>query len=409
MAAPNTLLSVLAAALLCCSLARVSQCAGGEKNYTSMFSFGDSLTDTGNLLVSSPLSNAIVGRFPYGMTYFHRPTGRCSDGRLVVDFLAQAFGLPLLPPYLQSQGKDLRQGVNFAVGGATAMDPPFFQEIGASDKLWTNLSLSVQLGWFEKIKPSLCNSTKSSCTFSHPSLVTAILKYRLCISGADCRNFSSFSRIKTAGCKEYFSRSLFLVGEIGGNDYNYAFFKGKTLDDAKTYVPTVASAVTDATERLIRAGAKHLVVPGILPIGCSSAYLTLHPGRNRSDYDSVGCLKTYNDFAQHHNAVLQQKLQALRRKYPQARIMYADYYGASMAFAKNPKQFGFTEGPLKTCCGGGGPYNFNPVASCGVRGSKVCTDPSAYTNWDGVHLTEAAYHAIADNILHGPYTSPRLL
>jgi lysophospholipase L1-like esterase len=39
----------------------------------------------------------------------------------------------------------------------------------------------------------------------------------------------------------------------------------------------------------------------------------------------------------------------------------------------------------------------------------VCTDPSAYTNWDGVHLTEAAYHAIADSILHGPYTNPRLL
>lgn len=75
-------------------------------------------------------------------------------------------------------------------------------------------------------------------------------------------------------------------------------------------------------------------------MGCSSAYLTLHPGRNSTDYDSAGCLKTYNDFAQHHNAVLQHKLQALRAKYPQARIMYADYYGAAMSFAKNPKQFG---------------------------------------------------------------------
>lgn len=70
---------------------------------------------------------------------------------------------------------------------------------------------------------------------------------------------------------------------------------------------------------------------------------------------------------------------------------------------------GFKHGPLKTCCGGGGPYNFNPKTSCGVRGSSVCEDPSAYANWDGVHLTEAAYHAIADSILHGPYTSPRLL
>ncbi|AQK91022.1 GDSL esterase/lipase At5g45910 precursor [Zea mays] len=362
----SLLLPALAAVLLCCPLA---QC--GQQNYTSMFSFGDSLTDTGNLLVSSPLSNHIVGRYPYGITYFHRSTGRCSDGRLVVDFLAQAFGLPLLQPYLQSRGKDLRRGVNFAVGGATAMDPPFFQEIGASDKLWTNLSLSVQLGWFEQLKPSLCSSPKE--------------------------------------CKEYFSKSLFLVGEIGGNDYNYAFFKGKTLDDAKTYVPTVAAAVTDATERLIKAGATHLVVPGNLPMGCSSAYLTLHPGRNGSDYDAAGCLRTYNDFAQHHNAVLQRKLRALRAKYPQARIMYADYYGAAMSFAKNPKQFGFTQGPLRTCCGGGGPYNFNPKASCGVRGSSVCADPSAYANWDGVHLTEAAYHAIADSILNGPYTSPRLL
>jgi hypothetical protein len=77
---------------------------------------------------------------------------------------AQAFGLPLLQPYL-SRGKDVRQGVNFAVGGATAMDPPFFEGIGASDKLWTNLSLSVQLDWFEKLKPSLCNSPKSSWPF----------------------------------------------------------------------------------------------------------------------------------------------------------------------------------------------------------------------------------------------------
>uniref|UniRef100_A0A453EE82 GDSL esterase/lipase n=1 Tax=Aegilops tauschii subsp. strangulata TaxID=200361 RepID=A0A453EE82_AEGTS len=204
-------LSVLVAALACCCLARPAQCGGGGggQNYTSMFSFGDSLTDTGNLLVSSPLSFNIVGHFPYGMTYFHRPTGRCSDGRLVVDFLAQAFGLPLLQPYL-SRGKDVRQGVNFAVGGATAMDPPFFEGIGASDKLWTNLSLSVQLDWFEKLKPLLCSSPKN--------------------------------------CKKYFSRSLFLVGEIGGNDYNYAFFKGKTLDDAKSYVPTVSSAIIDATE-----------------------------------------------------------------------------------------------------------------------------------------------------------------
>jgi hypothetical protein len=105
---------------------------------------------------------------------------RSGDVSLCWLYAAQAFGLPLLPPYLPSQGKDLRQGVNFAVGGATAMDPPFFEEIGASDNLWTNLSLSVQLGWFNKIKPSLCNSTQSPClsiSLAHS------LPFRFCILG----------------------------------------------------------------------------------------------------------------------------------------------------------------------------------------------------------------------------------
>jgi hypothetical protein len=43
-----------------------------------------------------------------------------------------------------------------------------------------------------------------------------------------------------------------------------------------------------------------------------------------------------------------------------------------------PQRFGFdgTEGALR--------YNFDVTALCG--------DPSAYVNWDGIHLTEAASH-----------------
>jgi hypothetical protein len=60
------------------------------------------------------------------------------------------------------------------------MDPPFFQEIGASDKLWTNLSLSVQLGWFEQLKPSLCSSPKSESTI-HIRFLTQIFFFCLCV------------------------------------------------------------------------------------------------------------------------------------------------------------------------------------------------------------------------------------
>lgn len=62
-------------------------CYSIRQNYSSLFSFGDSLTDTGNLLAAGCLSFPSIGQYPYGMTYFGRPTGRCSDGRLIVDFI----------------------------------------------------------------------------------------------------------------------------------------------------------------------------------------------------------------------------------------------------------------------------------------------------------------------------------
>lgn len=51
-------------------------------------------------------------------------------------------------------------------------------------------------------------------------------------------------------------------------------------------------------------------------------------------------------------------------------------------------------GELKACCGGGGPYNYNPQVMCGTKGATVCDDPSSYISWDGIHLTEAAHKAI---------------
>ncbi|KAJ3701185.1 hypothetical protein LUZ61_004890 [Rhynchospora tenuis] len=350
---------------------RLLHCYSVHQNYSSMFSFGDSLTDTGNLLASGCTSFPSISRYPYGMTYFRRPTGRCSDGRLIVDFIAEEFGLPMLPPYLAHRG-NFRQGLNFAVAGATALDAEFFHEIGIGHVLWTNHSLSAQLSWFEELKPLLCNNTKD--------------------------------------CDDYFGKALFLVGEIGGNDYNYAFFVGKNLEEVQTYVPKVVGAVVAATERLISNGAMHLVVPGNLPVGCSPMYLTLFATPDKKDYTKKnGCLKKLNKFAKYHNSLLQGELEKLQKKYPMTRIIYADYYGAAIPFTYSPKHFGFTHGALTTCCGGGGPYNFNPSARCGINGSRVCTNPSSYANWDGVHLTEAAYHAMAMSLLHGPNTIPPLL
>ncbi|XP_020238689.1 GDSL esterase/lipase At5g45910 isoform X3 [Cajanus cajan] len=338
--------------------------------YNAIFNFGDSISDTGNFLKSGAITHPFIGNPPYGQTYFKHATGRCSDGRLMIDFIAEAYGLPFLPPKLAlTKDQNIHTGVNFAVAGATALDSKFFVEAGLDKFLWTKDSLNIQLDWFKKLKPSLCTTKQD--------------------------------------CDSYFGRSLFLVGEIGGNDINYPAFAGNITQLQATIRPAV-EAVIKATNDLIAEGARELLVPGNFPIGCSTFFLTSYKSGNKEDYDESGCLKAFNGFAANYNKQLNQALETLRQKNPQARIMYADYYGAASRFFHAPALYGFTDGALKACCGGVGPYNFNSSTWCGQSGSNACPNASTYVNWDGIHLTEAAYRSIAQGLVNGPFSSPPL-
>ena len=47
-------------------------------------------------------------------------------------------------------------------------------------------------------------------------------------------------------CPKKLINSLFVVGEIGGNDYNYAFSQGKTLEEVMNEeVPVVIQVIKD--------------------------------------------------------------------------------------------------------------------------------------------------------------------
>lgn len=52
--------------------------------FEAMFNFGDSNTDTGGFYAAFPAQGG-----PYGMTYFQRPVGRATDGRVITDFLGK--------------------------------------------------------------------------------------------------------------------------------------------------------------------------------------------------------------------------------------------------------------------------------------------------------------------------------
>ncbi|CAD6335551.1 unnamed protein product [Miscanthus lutarioriparius] len=346
----------LAALYLCCRHGQGAD-AGSGNGITAIYSLGDSITDTGNLVKEAPPGMfETIKHLPYGVTFGY-PTGRCSDGLLMIDFLAQDLGLPFLNPYL-GKNKSFDHGVNFAVAGATAVDP--------ADQY--NLTVPCR----SPPTPSRCSS--------------------------EIRR-----RLKT---------SLVLVGEIGGNDYNYAFFQDKPVAEVEKLIPGVVKTIIDAAKEVLDMGASRVIVPGNFPIGCVPGYLAMNAAKSEpADYDSAGCLRELNDFAAKHNSRLRRAVADLQASYPDAAVAYADYFDSFLTLLHNASTLGFDPASTrKACCGAGaGEYNFDWRRMCGFDGAAACAEPSTYLSWDGIHMTQAAYRAMSRLIYHGKYLQPQIL
>ncbi|XP_040965708.1 acetylajmalan esterase-like [Gossypium hirsutum] len=109
-------------------------------NFDAIYQLGDSIADTGNDVQDNPLSK--FARLPYGET-FKKATGRCSDGLLMIDYIALSAGIPFLDPYLNKDGL-FDYGLNFAFAGATAMSAEDLAKWNVSF-VPTSISLSRQL------------------------------------------------------------------------------------------------------------------------------------------------------------------------------------------------------------------------------------------------------------------------
>ncbi|KAF2317098.1 hypothetical protein GH714_011748 [Hevea brasiliensis] len=211
---------------------------------------------------------------------------------------SKSAGVPLLNAYLTNSTKT--HGVNFAVAGSTALPVEVLAEKGVISPV-TNSSLTVQLNWMHTHFNTTCHKSKD--------------------------------------CVEKHRKSLFMVGEIGGNDYNYAFFQGKTIDDLKTMVPDVVKAIKDAVVQAIK---------------------------------------------------------ELQEDHSNVTIVYGDYYNAYKWILWKAALLGFDPKSLqKACCGSGGDYDFSLATMCGAPNVPVCPKPGERISWDGVHSTEKAYFFMA--------------
>ncbi|XP_050374175.1 GDSL esterase/lipase At5g14450-like [Argentina anserina] len=338
----------------------------------AIYNFGDSNSDTGGL-------SAVFHQLPspYGNTFFGKPSGRFSDGRLMIDFIAQKLGLPYLSAYLDSFGANFHHGVNFATGGSTIMpiDGRLFEGI------FSPISLNIQFSQFVQLK-SRVNEVLSQDKNSYVSA--------------------------TIPTPEDFSKALYTI-DIGQNDI-HAGLRWKTLEQVLESISDMTAKLALTIEQLYQQGSRIFWIHNTGPLGCLPLCLA-HSQPGDSDLDQNGCLKTYNEVAQEFNRLLKERVLDLRAKLSDAVLIYIDIYTAKYTLISEAEKYGFSD-PLGQCCGGQGdsPFHCGVNTTTSANGTQVfggsCSNPSKYINWDSVHYTDAANEWIAKRVLDGSFSDP---
>ncbi|XP_073048837.1 GDSL esterase/lipase At3g27950-like [Primulina eburnea] len=327
--------------------------------FSGVYNFGDSNSDTGS-------ASAALGRVPppYGRTFFGKPSGRYSDGRLIIDFIAEKLGFSYLRAYLDSFGVDFRYGANFASSGST------IQHLDANlcGAGFNPFSLDVQLLQFEQFK---------------------------------ARSIESYSQ-----GSESFSKALFTM-DSGQNDL-HAGLISMNEEQVKADVPRILDQFSVALEKLYKLGARAFWIHNTGPIGCLPYFIFRHTAKPNST-DPNSCIKSYNEVAQEFNKQLKDKMMSLRSQLQDAMLIYVDIYSVKYSLVSDGKNHGFPD-PFGYCCGRLG------VVKCGEKamfnGTEVygdsCSNPLEYISWDGVHYTEAANKWISHRILDGSFSEPKI-
>ncbi|XP_006357594.1 GDSL esterase/lipase At3g26430-like [Solanum tuberosum] len=346
----------------------------GNCNFAAIFNFGDSNSDTGGL-------SAAFGQAPYpnGVTSFHAPAGRFSDGRLLIDFIAEGLDLPYLSAFLDSIGSNFSHGANFATAGSTIR--PQNTTMGQSG--YSPISLDVQ-----------------GVQFSDFHTRSQIIRQKGNIFG------------QLLPKEEDFSQALYTF-DIGQNDLTAGYKLNMSTDQVKAYVPDLLSQLSNVIKKVYARGGRSFWIHNTGPVGCLP-YVMDRFMITAAQVDKYGCANPFNEVSKYFNLLLKKTVVQLRKELPLAAFTYVDVYSVKYSLIGHAKKLGF-ENPFLACCGHGGKYNYNRFIKCGskkvVNGKEIviassCKDPSVRVSWDGTHFTEAANKWIFDQIVNGSFSDP---
>ncbi|EFJ11999.1 hypothetical protein SELMODRAFT_425834 [Selaginella moellendorffii] len=348
---------------------------GGHRCFPAIFGFGDDWGDVGNLQALYPADlEKLEDEAPYGMSYFKKPARRLSDGRLMLDFVAQALGMPLLSSYAVGVVSNLQHGISFAVAGSTA------SSIGLQQNPY---HLMIQIQWLQKlesdVRDALGNQSLAKTTETLPN-------------------------------EQSFQEGLYMIS-TGQNDYRYAFFRdNRTVREVeRTVIPYVVENIT-ATVLFLSTTfrAANFMVFNLPPLGCSPEFLTSFASTDPNDYDTMGCLIDYNRITVLHNERLRVTLDVLRASFRDSvrRLIYVDMAAMVTGVVYDPESRGFQNG-LEACCGTGKPYNYDPRCSCVtqrvIRGrnltARACSNPSTTPFLGDLSLRGVVHNLVALSIM----------
>ncbi|KAL5583393.1 hypothetical protein UlMin_015835 [Ulmus minor] len=318
-------------------------------NHVALFIFGDSVFDAGNNNDINTTSQA--NYFPYGESFFKNPTGRFSDGRIIPDFIAEYVKLPFIPPYLQPGNHDFSIGVNFASGGAGALDETNKGKV---------INLGTQLGYFKEVSQHLRK------------------------------------KLGDAEAKALLSRAVYLFN-VGSNDYIVPFKINSSVLQSytpKEFVGQVIGNITEVTQDIYKIGGRKFAFGNIVPLSCVPLLRT-HEGQNGA------CLDQITPFVELHNKEFSKLLQKLQRELKGFKYSLLDVYTFLKERMDHPSKYGFKES--KVACCGSGPYGgiFSCGGKRGVTEYELCDNVNDYVFFDSIHLTEKAYEQFSKQVWDG--------
>ncbi|KAJ1699930.1 hypothetical protein LUZ63_008442 [Rhynchospora breviuscula] len=315
--------------------------------------FGDSTVDSGN---NNFITTIAKSNFrPYGKDYCGGvPTGRFSNGRLPTDFISEAFGLPqIVPAFLDPSYtiKHFASGVCFASAG-TGWDR-------ATAGIFNVISIRKQLEYYKQYQRMLKEHQGE------------------------------------AKAKRTLREALHVIS-LGSNDFIENYFLLPICSSQFTvseYVSFLISIVNNFVQEIYKLGARKIGIICLGPIGCIPMERTIN-------FAALGnCREETNDAAREFNVKLQQLVATLNTELRGLRIVLGDIFDLGLDIISNPSAYGF-KNIAKGCCWTG---LFEVSILCNSL-SPTCRNADKYGFWDAVHLSQSAYHIVAEYLLETAFS-----